>query len=103
MNAGQINIRVALSLVLLSILFSIAQPALADGPTLVRFAFFYKPPANADVTTLARTHDVFIFTRGDEELRDQNSRCAVFSNIFISTISSLKTARFLPTSFTFPI
>jgi len=71
MNSVKISTRLALVWTLFAILFSTVQPVLAGGATPVKFAFFYKPPTNVNVTALAQTHDVFIFTRGDEEIRDQ--------------------------------
>ena len=47
----------------------------AEAPAVIgtsaRFAWFYKPPANASATELAARFDVVVLTRNDEGFRDQ--------------------------------
>lgn len=70
-NRLWINAGIVFAVFFTNLFFQPAEAALAGGATPIRLAFFYKPPSNVNVTTLANTHDVFIFTRGDEEIRNQ--------------------------------
>jgi len=47
-----------------------SSPALVTDK-IVNLAYFYKPPANGDATTLAKNFNTFILTRADETFRDQ--------------------------------
>jgi hypothetical protein len=49
---------------------AIGPPATLVPEKFIQFAWFYKPPTNIDLETLAANYDTFILTHKDEEIRD---------------------------------
>ena len=58
---------------------TVAAPITTPGPAenWFRQAWFYKPPENSDLQTLAANFQVFILTKQDEEQRDELLRLGV--------------------------
>src|SRR5512133_2084869 len=71
--------RLASLLVVISLLISTRLVVHASGPaapsqaaaSYPNLAWFYKPPADGNVTLIAQNFSTFIMTRGNETVRDQ--------------------------------
>ncbi len=74
-----------------------AAPVPAVTGTSARFAWFYKPPANASAAELAARFDVVVLTRNDEAFRDQlkaaNPSLQVLQYVLANEIQDAGTAQ----------